>query len=165
MMGLIPQENTMPLIFLLALPTAWTSPSPDCPPPLMGAWEYRQRAGDGYDAEGERLQLSCSDKVLKGLYYGLEREGEHGLFYTLVEVTDLKVGAGGGLSFTVPGRELFYERPKDLQEVTGKKLESAGFTRDELYIQGPLKDGNLVLSCASKAGSCPENVMVFGKSP
>jgi hypothetical protein len=132
---------------------------------LLGAWEYRQRAGDGYDAEGEKLQLSCRDKVLQGLYYGLEREGEHGLFYTLVEVTSLKVGPEAGLSFTVPGRELFYERPKDLQEVTGKKLESAGFTRDELHIQGRLKDGSLVLSCTSKGGSCPESVMGFRKSP
>jgi len=155
----------MSMIFLFALPTAWTSPSPECPPPLLGAWEYRQRAGDGYDAEGERLQLICSDKALKGFYYGLEREGEHGLYYTLVEVTDLKVVPEAGLSFTVPGRELFYQRPTDPQAVAEKKLQSAGFTRDELHIQGRVKEGNLVLSCTAKASSCPENVMVFHKSP
>jgi hypothetical protein len=27
------------------------------------------------------------------------------------------------------------------------------------------KDGSLILSCTSVRGSCPEKVMVFGKSP
>jgi len=152
------------LAFLLVLPTGLPSRSASCPPPLLGAWEYRQRAGDSYDAEGERLQLSCSDKILTGLYYGLEREGEHGLFYTLVAVTEVKVSPDADLSFTVPARELFYKRPKSLQDIKGKKLESAGFTRDELHIRGRLKDGNLALSCASESGSCPEKVMVFRRS-
>ena len=153
------------LAFLLALPTGLISRPASCPSPLLGAWEYRQRAGDSYDAEGERLQLSCGDKILKGLYYGLEREGEHGLFYTLVEITEVTVSPETELYFTVPARELFYARPKSLQDLAGKKLPSAGFTRDELHLRGRLKDGNLVLSCTSESGSCPENVMVFRRSP
>jgi hypothetical protein len=139
------------------------APGADCPAHLLGTWEYRQRAGDGYDNEGERLQLSCQGGALQGFYHGLEREGEHGLFYTLVEMTDLKISPEGELSFTVPERELFNERPKNIQEVEGKKLRSAGFTRDELHLQGSLKAGTISLTCTSNTASCPEKVMVFRK--
>jgi len=100
---------------------------------------------------------------MQGLYFGLEREGEHGLFYTLVELTELKVGSNGDLAFTVPERDLFIERPKSLQEVKQKRLTSAGFTRDELHLRGRLHEHKLVLACTSKGRSCPEDVMVFSK--
>lgn len=96
-------------------------------------------------------------------YSGLEREGEHGLFYTLVEVPDLKVTPSGTLTFTVAERELFLHRPKNLQEVRQNRLTAAGFTKDSLHMQGRLDQGNLALTCASKAGSCPEDLMVFHK--
>lgn len=64
---------------------------------------------------------------MRGLYSGLEREGEHGLFYTL------------------------------------NRLTAAGFTKDSLHMQGRLDQGNLALTCASKAGSCPDDLMVFHK--
>jgi hypothetical protein len=137
----------------------------DCPKYWLGTWEYRQRAGDGYDNEGERLELSCKSGALQGLYYGLEREGEHGLFYTLVEMTDLKINPEGELSFTVPERELFHARPKDPQEGGRKKLQSAGLTRDELHMHGKIKAGTIILTCTSKSGSCPEEVMVFHPNP
>jgi hypothetical protein len=139
------------------------SPSADCPGRWLGTWEYRQKAGDGYDNEGERLELSCTGSSLQGIYYGLEREGEHGLFYTLVEMTDLKLNAEGELSFTVPVRELFHARPKDPQE--RKKLRSAGFTRDELHLRGRIEAGTMILSCTASSSSCPEDTMVFRKGP
>jgi hypothetical protein len=136
-----------------------------CPGPWLGTWEYRQRAGDSHDPEGERIHLHCTGGALQGLYSGLEREGEHGLFYTLVEMTELKASPEGELSFTVPGRELFHVRPRDLQEVAGKKHESAGFTRDELHLRGRLENSTLTLNCTSSSSSCPESVMVFRKTP
>jgi hypothetical protein len=144
---------------------AFRAADADCPGHWLGTWEYRQRAGDGYDKEGERLELGCKSGALQGLYYGLEREGEHGLFYTLVEMTDLRISPGGELSFTVPERELFHARPKDPQEVGRKKLQSAGLTRDELHMHGKIKAGTIILTCTSKSGSCPEEVMVFHPSP
>ncbi len=66
---------------------------------------------------------------MRGLYSGLEREGEHGLFYTLVEVPDLKVTPSGTLTFTVAERELFLHRPKNLQEVRQNRLTAAAFTK------------------------------------
>jgi hypothetical protein len=136
-----------------------------CPAGWTGRWEYRQKAGDGYDEEGERLELSCRAGSLAGLYYGLEREGEHGLFYTLTEVRNLQLSPEGELSFTVPGRALFHQRPATLQEVEHKKLASAGFTRDELHMKGKLQGTTLSLSCTSQAISCPEDVMVFRRAP
>jgi hypothetical protein len=136
-----------------------------CPTGWTGRWEYRQKAGDGYDEEGERLELSCRAGSLAGVYHGLEREGEHGLFYTLTEVRDLKLSPEGELSFTVPGRALFYRPPATLQEVEQKKLASAGFTRDELRMKGRLQGKTLGLSCTSESISCPEDVMVFRRAP
>jgi hypothetical protein len=141
------------------------APDAECPGQWLGTWEYRQRAGDGYDNEGERLELSCTGGSLQGLYSGLEREGEHGLFYTLLEMTDLKLSPEGELSFTVPERELFHARPKDPQEVRQKKLRSAGFTRDQLHMRGRIKAGTMILTCTSNSSSCPEGVMVFRKGP
>jgi hypothetical protein len=142
---------------------AFHPPGSGCPAYWLGIWEYRQKAGDGYDTEGERLELSCIADSVRGLYSGLEREGEHGLFYTLVEMTNVKIGPEGELLFTVPAREMFSERPKNLQEVEHKKLRSAGFTRDELRMRGRLKTGTIILTCTSSSSSCPEDVMVFRK--
>jgi hypothetical protein len=139
--------------------------APSCPAVWLGKWEYRQKAGDSYDDEGERLELNCRAGSLSGLYSGLEREGEHGLFYTLIEITDVRVSPNGELSFRVPGRELFQDRPRAPQDVEGKKLRSAGFTRDELQMKARLEDGMLILNCTSKSSSCPENLMVFRKTP
>jgi hypothetical protein len=134
-----------------------------CPRQLLGAWEYRQAAGDGFDAEGERLELSCSGNTLRGVYHGLEREGEHGLFYTLVQVRDLNVTPAGRISFLVPERELFQRAPSSLGAVKLKEVPSSGVTRDELHFEGRLENRKLVLICTAKAGSCPDQVMVFGR--
>ncbi len=100
---------------------------------------------------------------MQGLYFGLEREGEHGLFYTLVEMADLKVTPAGELSFTVSERDLFQERPRTLQEVKQKKLASAGVIRDKLYLRGRLKEEKIIVTCTSQGHSCPDTVMVFHK--
>ena len=50
---------------------------------FIGTWEYRQRnsaSPTGYDAEGERIELKKQGRSIQGLYFGLQREGEHGLF-------------------------------------------------------------------------------------
>jgi hypothetical protein len=151
------------LVALICLTGDLVPPAADCPRRLLGVWEYRQKAGQGYDDQGERLELSCRGDSIQGLYFGLEREGEHGLFYSLVEMADLKVDPNGELSFTVPERDLFHERPKNLQEVKQKKLASAGVTRDELYLRGRLKEEKLIVACTSKGSSCPDTVMVFHK--
>lgn len=149
------------LVGLIGPTAAFTAPAADCQRRFLGAWEYRQAAGDGYDKEGEKLQLSCGAGSIRGLYFGLEREGEHGLFYTAVEVSRLNVSPDGELSFTVPERDLFTDRPRNLQEVKLKKLTSAGVTRDELYLRGRLTEEKLILTCTSKSHSCPDAVMVF----
>ncbi len=146
------------LLFLTGMLAAGKA---DCQRDFLGAWEYRQRAGDGYDEEGERIEISCDKGSMRGLYFGLEREGEHGLFYTLVELTDVKLGSNGDLTLTVPERNLFHQRPKNLQEVERNRLTAAGFTRDTLHLRGRLQQGNLVLTCTSTGHSCPEDLMLF----
>ncbi|HJR16687.1 MAG TPA: hypothetical protein VJ808_07520 [Gemmatimonadales bacterium] len=150
------------ILVLAGLVVGGQSPAPECPRQFLGAWEYRQAAGDGFDAEGERLELSCNGQTLRGLYHGLEREGEHGLFYTLVEVRELQVDQAGLISFVVPERELFQKPPSSLGAVRQKRLPSSGVTWDQLHFQGGVEDGKLVLTCTAKGDSCPDRRMVFG---
>ena len=155
-----------PRTWLLCLAAAGLlSPSrhATCDVQFLGTWEYRQAAGAGFDAEGERLVLSCRSGSMYGLYFGLERAEEHGLFYTLVEMKDLKVTPGSALSFMVGERDLFSERPRSLDDIRQKKVTWAGVTRDTLVMRGRLERGNLYLTCTSTAGLCPDKVMMFRK--
>ncbi|HAS53635.1 MAG: hypothetical protein A2X56_12175 [Nitrospirae bacterium GWC2_57_13] len=130
---------------------------------LIGTWEYRQAAGESFDNEGEILQIARNNGLLHCVYFGLEREGDHGLFYTAVKIKDLTVKSNGEVSFTVPERDLFTKRPKNVQEAGHDKLRSAGFTRNELQMRGHLQGDRLTLHCTSKSNSCPDGVMVFLK--
>ena len=149
------------ILVLAGLVVGGQSAVPGCPREFVGMWEYRQAAGDGFDLLGERLELSCTDTRLHGWYYGLEREGEHGVFHTLVEVRHLMVDQAGLISFVVPERELFQRRPLTLAAIQQKRLPSSGITRDQLHFQGRLEDRKLVLTCTAEANSCPDYRMVF----
>lgn len=131
--------------------------------PYTGQWEYRQRndaTETGYDDEGEKLQLSEKDGRLEGVYFGLEREGEHGLFYSVVKTKDLNLTKDGGISFVVPERDLFSKRPASLAE-TEEKNKRAGHTQYEMKMQGKIEKGRLILSCVSTGGECPDEIMIF----
>lgn len=150
---------------LLAGPKAFAAN--DALTPFLGTWEYRQRnsaSPTGYDDEGERLELNEKGGSMQGLYFGLERTGEHGLWYTLVEIKDVEVSEDGKITFRVPGRYLYRDRPSSLGEAEEiKKHTLTGFTRIELKFRGQLKNGDLILQCISGPGECPEDVMVFRK--
>jgi hypothetical protein len=138
------------------------APAP-CDRRFLGTWEYRQAAGAGFDAEGERLEFACKDGSMRGLYFGLERAEEHGLFYTLVEMQNLTVAPDGALSFLVGERELFSERPRTFDDIRLKKVTWSGVTRDTLVMRGRIERGNLYLTCTSTAHLCPDKVMMFRK--
>src|SRR5258705_46728 len=134
-----------------------------CDPRFLGSWEYRQAAGGGFDAEGERLEFTCTGGAMGGLYFGLERAEEHGLFYTLVEMKDVRLAESSGISFLIGERALYSERPRTLEDIRLKKVTWSGVTRDTLVMRGRLELGNLVVTCASRARLCPDRVMVFSK--
>jgi hypothetical protein len=125
-----------------------------CDPRFLGTWEYRQAAGAGFDAEGERLVISCDAGSPHGLYYGLERAGEHGLFYTRLEMMNVAMTADSGLSFMVGERQLYSD---------STRATWAGVTRDTLVMRGRLEGANLAVTCTSTAYLCPDKVMVFHK--
>lgn len=52
---------------------------------LIGRWQYIQPP----DNEGEVLDMSLSGGRYRGIMNGLERAGEHGLFYYAVELAEL----------------------------------------------------------------------------
>ena len=131
---------------------------------LTGTWEYRQKnsaSPTGYDAQGERLELRREDGSIRGLYFGLERTGDHGLWYTLVQIKDVEVSDEGGIAFTVPGRDFFSERPRSLEDIERLKTLPKGFTSTPLKFRGGLRNGELILRCASEAYECPDDVLIF----
>ena len=133
---------------------------------FLGTWEYRQKnpgSPSGYDEEGERLELIQMGGSIQGLYFGLERAEDHGLLYTLDEIKDVEVSEDGKISFTVPGRKFYRDRPTSLEDIEKRKGASDGFTRRELKFRGELKNGDLILQCLSEPIECPEQVMVFRK--
>ncbi len=130
---------------------------------FIGKWEYRQvNPGSitGFDSEGERLVFARSGRSVDGTYFGLERMGDEGLYYTATSVTKL-TQRDSVLSFVVPARSLYEKRPGSLRDA--KKMKATGFTRNELRMQGRLVDGRLRLTCTSEPGECPDGVMVFAK--
>jgi hypothetical protein len=137
---------------------------------LLGSWEYKARdtySATGYEDEGERLELYYDAGSIRGLYFGLEREGEHGLYYSLVELKDVKVNKAGEISFIVPGRDFFTKRPHSLTEIKSGKTHPVGATRFKLKMQGDLQGEKLVIHCISDYptgdGECSEDIMVFQK--
>jgi hypothetical protein len=133
-------------------------------PALEGTWEYRQANSarpQGVDAEGERIVVArTADGTLTAQYFGLEREGEHGLFYTAVEATAVAPTDTGGITLTVPSRQLYRTRPRSVTHA--RTLESAGQTREALVLSARLHaDGTLVVACSAAPGACPDATMVF----
>jgi hypothetical protein len=64
-----------------------TTHAQDALPSLVGRWQYIQPP----DHEGELLDVSLANGRLRGILNGLERVGEHGLFYYVVEVSSRRV--------------------------------------------------------------------------
>ena len=77
------------------------------------------------------------------------------------EWTFIEVSEGGKISFRIPERNIYRERPRSLKEIEEGKRTSAGFTRFQLEFRGQLKNGELVLHCIADPIECPEDVMVF----
>ncbi len=68
------QASLFLILFLLpVLAGSGRPPASECPRRFLGTWEYRQRAGDSFDPEGERVELTCRRDSLRGIYFGLER--------------------------------------------------------------------------------------------
>jgi hypothetical protein len=126
---------------------------------LLGVWEYRQANSSrpsGFDKEGERIRFRRKGNAIQGLYFGLERNGDHGLAYTLVELANLTV-SGDAISFSVPARRMYTKRPTHF----GEGRPDGGFTRDELKYEGTISNETLTLRCSSQWRSCPDRQIVF----
>ena len=133
---------------------------------FLGTWEYRQKNSSsptGYDDQGEILVFKIIGGAVRGLYFGLERTGEHGLWYTLVEIEDIALHSDGKITFKVPARDLYPKRPASLTDLEKQKDVVQGFTRVELFFQGQIRNGDLVLECRPGPTDCPDYIMVFRK--
>jgi hypothetical protein len=133
---------------------------------VVGTWEYRQRniaSVTLVDPEGERLVIPLAGEEVIIAYYGLEREGEHGLYYTAVHAADVQRANDVGVEFTVPARNLYRIRPKSIAHAA--TLESAGALNHSLRFVAERRGEVLVVTCTSDDGSCPESTMTFQRMP
>jgi hypothetical protein len=124
-------------------------------PSLAGRWQYLQPP----DKEGEVLDLSVSAGRWRGVLNGLERAGEHGLYYFVVEVEEFAVETDGTMRFEVGERKLSRRRPP-LSQLTGEGDD--GVTRYRMRFTGRLEGEDLVLRCEDgDTGSCPDRILRF----
>lgn len=123
---------------------------------LGGRWEHRFPS----DREGDILVLRIVNGNFQGEYLGLEREGEHGLFYSAAEITNLEVG-DGDIRFVVPRRDFFIKRPRNAAQANAWAKKSSGGSNVELKFEGRFINGRLDLACS---GDCPDSQMVFQRS-
>jgi len=128
--------------------------SQELPPPLAGRWQYLQPP----DTEGEVLDLVASSDHWRGIMNGLERAGEHGLFYYVVEVEKLAVAPDGSISFEIGERAFFTKRPA-LSHLGGNG--DGGLARTRMRFSGRIVGEDIVLQCNDEDGSCPGPTLRF----
>ena len=128
--------------------------SQELPPSLSGRWQYLQSP----DTKGEVLDLVVASDHWRGIMNGLERAGEHGLFYYVVEIEKLAVAPDGSINFEIGERDFFTKRPP-LSQLGGKA--DGGFARPHMRFSGRIVDGDLVLQCNDEYGSCPDSTLRF----
>jgi hypothetical protein len=143
--------------FLLTVHVAATLAGPP-EPGLIGRWQYLQPP----DREGEVLDFSYSAGRWHGVMNGLERAGEHGLFYYVVAVGNLAVESNGGIRFEI-GERAFHSKRPALSRLGGQG--GGGFARSRMRFSGRLEGGDLVLRCEDNDGSCPDSILRFKKMP
>jgi hypothetical protein len=78
-------------------------------------------------------------------------------------VSRLALDEDGTLTFTVPARTLYRERPASLEGAAALDASGgrAGFTREALSFAGRIEGSALVLYCSADGPACPERVMRF----
>lgn len=139
---------------LLALSAAAVIGTAGAQPELAGRWQYLQPP----DRQGEVLDIVLEGGRHRAVMNGLERAGEHGLFYYVAEAADLTVAPDGSISFIIGERVLFRKRPP-LSRPGSEG--NAGVTRDTLRFHGKMERGTLVLRCDAPPGACPDTVLHF----
>jgi hypothetical protein len=98
---------------------------------------------------------------LQGVYFGMDFDGEKSPYFTATKVSSLALN-GDVLSFEIPPRKLFGERPASLAEA--EAMRGPGFTGSELKMKGRLNKNALVLACSAVHTVCPESEMKLYKS-
>ncbi len=143
------------LASILLVGAAFAQPSA---PDIVGRWQYLQPP----DRQGEILDISLFNGRYKGIMNGLERAGEHGLFYYVVEVSDLSIAADGSVRFTVGPRSFYRQRPQLSVPANGR---DSGGTRESMHFSGRLEGSELVLQCKDPGLSCPDSTLRFKRLP
>ena len=149
-------DGTRYILAVAALTAIFQLPcsSQELPPPLAGRWQYLQPP----DTEGEVLDLVASSEHWRGIMNGLERAGEHGLFYYVVKIEKLVVTPDGSISFEIGERELFTKRPA-LSHLGGNG--DGGYARAHMRFSGRIVGEDIVLQCNDEDGSCPALTLRF----
>jgi len=122
---------------------------------FVGSWKYE------VSGVVERLELVLTDDTLQGIYFGMDFGGERSPYFTATIVSSLSLEDGNLLSFVIPPRKIFGERPDSFEEA--EAVQGYGFTRSEMTMTGRLDGETLVLACFSTQTVCPAPEMNFYK--
>jgi len=142
------------ILVALAAPTAifaadaWDS--------FIGTWVYES---PGVDERDERLEFDRVNDAVIAVYFGMEFGGERSPYYTAARVNELSLDVNGRISFIIPPRKLFGERPATFDQA--EAILGYGFTGSELKMRGRLEGETLVLQCSSEQNVCPRAEMGF----
>ena len=123
---------------------------------IVGRWQYIQSP----DSEGEVLDIVISGDRYIGIMNGLERAGEHGLFYYVVKVSHFVITIDGKIRFVV-GPRLFHRQRPALSTLDAKG--DGGGTQERMVFSGRLEGAELLLQCSDRGASCPDSVLRFRK--
>lgn len=141
------------ILFALGCPAVFSQTAEST---LSGRWQYLQPP----DKEGEVLDLFVASGQWRGIMNGLERAGEHGLFYYIAALENLAVEPDGSLRFEIGERRFFRKRPPLSQlGVVG----DSGVARSRMRFSGRLAADDLVIRCEAEDGSCPDSTLRFSR--
>jgi hypothetical protein len=157
------------LVFMFAASTVGADEQPDPLAGFVGTWEYRQEnsaAPGGYDDVGERLEMTRRGNELRIVYFGVEREAEHGLYFSVVEAESVAANDEGRVEFVVPERRYHDTRPSSLR--AERSGSSNGCCAEVLEYSGQLVGDELRLACRQRQRGyslCPDSTVVFRRGP
>ena len=122
---------------------------------------FRYKGADDLpDSIRHTIIFRCENDSLKGLMFGPDPEGEHGMFYFRTNLENLQVN-GSLINFNLAMGHL-YHKPYTLNNYKAVEYEVQGGSNGMQIYKGKLAGDSIVFTCDSD-GDCYDRVMVFKK--
>jgi hypothetical protein len=140
------------LVLYTAVPLATASPAT-----IEGRYQHSW-APNFTETSENFLTIRRNGARLSGIYAGEANLGEHGSAFFRVSLKDLTVEGDGTIHFSLPPYEMYPAPERD-----GKRQKKFGGTNPDARFRGVMQGEDILLTCRSKYGDCPENTVFFKK--